>query len=445
MLASRNGGIMPTKKQNSLYRSGTTEPKTKTAADPFANDAGGSRLGAAPRGSREGVEVEKGALPSNRAPSNSIDEFVPLLSGVDSLYLSFPGDLSEKAEKQLYHLKLLAQSESEMEQAQAQLKIGEHLFEVSDHGARRFPFILTDNCFLIKFSSARAKSLPLAQVQISSEYLHAVGVEAATANLCSIIAQFGDVSGPPQISRADVYLDFICAVDFDKVDQECWITRANLLAKYYDRRIPQPFTGWVVGQGGDLSSRLYEKTVEIIHKSKKYFFFDLWQPQGWQEDKKVWRQEFQLRREPLKQLGINTVDDLLRQQGALWRYLTEDWLRLAIPNSDDATRTRWATHPVWQAIAQAQPSSQARLARFRPQRLPREEWMLVNGLGGLTSFMASRGIEDFGEGLGEYLHRANEYHQLQGGDLEAYIQRKVKAKRRRYNTLNNSGSKNGDA
>jgi len=325
-----------------------------------------------------------------------------------------------------------------MEQAQAQLKIGEHLFEVSDHGAKRFPFILADNCYLIKFSSARAKSLPLAQVQISSEYLHAVGVEAATANLCSIIAQFGETSRAPQISRADVYLDFICAVDFDRVDQECWITRADLLTKHYDRRIPQPFTGWVVGQGGNLSSRLYEKTVEIEHKSRKFFFHDLWQPQGWQSTDKVWRQEFQLRREPLKQLGINTVDDLIRQQGALWHYLTEGWLRLAIPNPDDATRTRWTTHPVWQAIAQAQPTSQTRLTRFRPQRLPREAWMMVNGLGGLTSFMASRGIEDFGEGLGEYLHRAKEYHQEQGHDLDSYIQRKVKAKGRRYNTLNNS-------
>ncbi|GAB4128852.1 MAG: hypothetical protein Fur0040_11770 [Sideroxydans sp.] len=272
--------------------------------------------------------------------------------------------------------------------------LGGHLFEVSDHGAKRFPYILADNCYLIKFTSSRAKSLPLAQVQITSEYLHAVGVDAATTNLCGIIAQFGDAPGVPQISRADVFLDFICTVNFDGLDQNCWVTRANLLAKYYDRRIPQPFTGWVVGQGGDLSSRLYEKTVEIVHKSRKEFFFELWQPQGWQAGDKVWRQEFQLRREVLKQLGIHTVADLLRLQGELWRYLTEDWLRLAIPNPNDATRTRWATHPVWQAIAQVPPTGQPRLTRFRPQRLPRDEWMLVNGLGGLTSFMASRGIED---------------------------------------------------
>lgn len=386
------------------------------------------------------------ALPSNRALSNSNNEQItPLLFGVDSLYLSFPGNLSEASERKLDRLKSLAQSESEKEQALAQLKIGEHLFEVSDHGAKRFPFILADNCYLIKFSSNRSKALPLAQVQVSSEYLAAVGVEAATANLCGIIAQFGEVQVQPSISRADVFLDFICTIDFDGLPQECWVTRANLLAKYYDRRIPSPFTGWVVGQGGDLSSRLYEKTVEIIYKSRKAFFFELWQPQGWQAGDKVWRQEFQLRREVLKQLGIHSTADLLQKQGELWRYLTEDWLRLTLPNPNDATRTRWATHPVWQAIAQVPPADQPRLSRFRPQRLPREEWMLVNGLGGLTSFMASRGIEDFGEGLGEYLHRAKEYHLERGRDLEAYIDRKVKTKARRYNTLDNTGDQDGDA
>jgi hypothetical protein len=196
--------------------------------------------------------------PSNRGLSNSIlENITPLLWGVDSLYLSFPGDLFENMEAELEHLKLLGQSESEREQAQAQILIGEHLFEVLGNGAPRFPFIIADNCFFIKFSRNRAKSLPLASVQISSEYLSAVGVDAATANLCSIIAQFGDVHDIPKISRVDVFLDFICAVDFDEIKQECWMTRANLLAKYYDRRIPQPFTGWVVGQGGDLSSRLY--------------------------------------------------------------------------------------------------------------------------------------------------------------------------------------------
>jgi len=53
------------------------------------------------------------------------------------------------------------------------------------------------------------------------------------------------------------------------------------------------------------------------------------------------KQEFQLRREVLKQLGIENVPTLVAQLAALWRYLTEDWLRLAISNPNDKTRTHW--------------------------------------------------------------------------------------------------------
>lgn len=401
-------------------------------------------------GRREhGGDNPEDAPPSNRASPNSKSEqnsqkaeFKPLLFGIDSLYLSFPGSLFEALEVELERLKLLAQSESEKEQSQAQLKVGEHLFEVSDHGAKRFPFILRDNCYLIKLSRSRASALPLAHVQISSEYLAAVGVEAASADLCSVIAQLGVCGGTPTISRADLFLDFICAVDFDGLDQNCWMTRANLLTKYYDRRIPCPFTGWVVGAGGDLSSRLYEKTVEIEYKSHKTYLYELWQPQGWQQGDKVWRQEFQLRREIFKQIRIEHVPGLLNSQAVLWSYLTEDWLRLAIPNTNDATRTRWATHPVWQSVSEVytQPFDQPRLKRFRAQRLPGDDWIFLNGLSGVTAFMAREGIDDFGEGLGEFLHRAKNYHSArtqQHDGMERYIQRKVALKGRRFNTLDN--------
>ena len=349
-------------------------------------------------------------------------------------------------ETRLENLKLLAQSESEKDQALAQFEIGGHLFEVKDHGARRFPFILTDNCYLIKLSRSTASSLPLAHVQVSSEYLMAVGAEKATANLQPVIAMLGGhdiLDSIPSISRVDVFLDFSCTINFDDLDQHCWVTRAHLLAKYYDRRLPCPFTGWVTGIGGSLSARLYDKTAEIDYKSHKEYMYELWSPQGWQKGQSVWRQEFQLRRDPLKQLGIEYLEELLEKQKSLWAYLTQDWLRLAIPNQNDATRSRWLTHPVWQAVSAAfsPDTDQPRLTRFQPQRMPSNNWIFMNGLGGLTSFMAREGIDDFGEGLGEFLHQANDFHlhrsQHQDG-MYRYIRQKVALKGRRYNSILNS-------
>jgi hypothetical protein len=74
-------------------------------------------------------------------------------------------------------------------------------------------------------------------------------------------------------------------------------------------------------------------------------------------------------------------------------------------------------------------------------RLPADERLFVHGMGGLTSFMAARGIADMSEGIGEYFHQATQFHNDRSGldrmGLELYLDKKVKGKSRRYNTKNN--------
>src|SRR5689334_21478262 len=73
----------------------------------------------------------KGAPPSNTAPDNSSPSFRLLRWGIDSLYLSYPGELAESVKANLRKLKLKAQG-SEQEASKAQLQIGDHVFEVKD-------------------------------------------------------------------------------------------------------------------------------------------------------------------------------------------------------------------------------------------------------------------------------------------------------------------------
>lgn len=399
----------------------------------------GKREQRAPDGRAIGESIQ-GTPPSNTVPSNDKSKhFKPLLLGIDSLYVSYYGQLAEDWDKKLFELKEKAQSEEEKEQALAQVTIGAHLFEVRDKGMPRFPYVLLDNCFFIKINRGKSSKLPMAHIQISSEYLAAVGPEAAVQDLSFIINTLGLVHGAATISRADLFLDFTCIDDLSAIHQPDWVTRANLMAKYFDCRLDDPFTGWVIGMGGDLHARLYEKVVEIKTKSRKTWLFSLWQVNGWQGDEKVWRMEFQVEKQLLKQLQIFSLSNLLEIQAALWRYLTNDWLRLTIPSLTDNKRDRWPNHPLWDDIANAYllPADQPRLKRFRPERLPHDERIFIHGLGGLTSFMAREGIEDFSEGVGEYLHQANKFHAHSTGGLCGYIQRKVKSKGRKYNTINN--------
>ncbi len=55
--------------------------------------------------------------------------------------------------------------------------------------------------------------------------------------------------------------------------------------------------------------------------------------------------------------------------------------------------------------------------------------------------MAREGIADLGEGIGEFLHQAKDYHDkranVQGSGMDVYVSKKVKSKNRRFNSINN--------
>jgi hypothetical protein len=388
----------------------------------------------------------KGAPPSNTAPANYItpsNHTKILRFGIDSLYLSYPGQLASEWDQRLTGLKLAAQAEEETDKAKAQVKIGEHLFEVKGKGGQRFSFVLVDNCFHIQLSGYNATALPLAYVQLSSELLTTLSVQEAVNNLSTMIRSFGLVKGEPQISRVDLFVDFISPVQMNSWDQSAWVTRAHHIANYSIRR---QFSGWSIGMGGVMGARLYNKTLEL-EKSKKDYLKPLWTMAGWDEQSPVWRLEFQYKREALKELGVLEIEHLLQHYGGLWKYAASDWLRLTIPNEDDTNQTRWNNHPLWSDLTAANWSQQqaAPLSRLRKERIPCEQSFFVNGLGGLTSFMASQGITELDEGFGEFLAQAEHFHEhkgrKQGKGLKHYIQDKVKAKARKYNTLDNRDKK----
>lgn len=419
--------------KNHVENSQDAAASAGTDARPGARRAGGCRSGQA-----DG----EGTPPCNTVPCNYNPEtFKALRYGVDSLYVSYPGVLSEEWDRKLADLKALAQSENEFEQATAQVVIGEHLFEVRDKGRGRFAYVLMDNCYHLQASNKNSRVLPLAYVQISSEYLANVGVEQAEHSLRYIVNTLGLVNEPANISRVDLFVDFIADLKMDSFDPlQHWVTRTQSIDLHYRH---QQFSGWSFGMGGDIGARLYNKCLEVEKKSRKVYLYELWQAAGWDGSATVWRMEFEAKRDALKALGICKLDHLLQLQSALWIYLTQDWLRLAVPTPSDTNQTRWPTHPLWEQIANVfkLECDQPKLQRFSPMRLPADERLFVHGLGGLTSFMAARGIEDMGEGIGEFFQQAMEFHNarsgLQQAGLELYLDRKVKGKSRRYNSRNN--------
>lgn len=392
---------------------------------------------------------EQGAPASNTAPYNcnggdrgSSEPSVPhgfrlLRLGVDSLYLSYPGKLSAEALNTLSRLKTLAQSEHLQEQSKAQYPVAGHVFMVYDKGERNFPFVIEDGAYRIKFSNS-GKKLPMAYVKVSAHYLAHKSVQAILDELQGILAELGGV-GQPIVSRIDLAVDFMASVSMDSWGRHAWVTRASDIDAYSK---DQHFTGWTVGKGGAVSCRLYDKTREIACSGKTWLF-DLWRPSGWVDGESVWRLEFQFKREFLKTRGLDHPTQVLDVLNGLWTYATTEWLRLCLPNPSDATRSRWATHPLWIDLAAVNwDSPQTCLEKIDLRRVPDEDWLKRQQFGLLTTTMALHQIDDHHEAADHLLGGTYDHYERvalrDGLTFQEYLLAHARKKARLFSTFVNA-------
>jgi hypothetical protein len=377
---------------------------------------------------------------SNTVSNKYIPEyFKPLRWGVDSLYLSFAGELHPDVEHQLELLKELAQSDKLEEQAFAQIKLGEHIFEVKDKSTGMFAFTLVDNCFRINISRSRAKSLPMAYVQISSEYLTHKAHAEIVLELQKLLSELGNVNSSASVSRIDLFVDFGSNESMESWDRHAWLTRSDNIDQY---SIKGMFSGWTIGLGSPLAGRLYDKILEIV-SSKKDYLLPLWKQAGWNGDSRIWRMEFEFKREVLRQLNIKTYEDAKQNLNGLWDYATTNWLRLTLPNPADSNRSRWPLHHLWGYISAIDfETFGGELSRtFSSQRIPSDQRLFSHGFSVLSSFMAREGLTDLGAAMELYhthlYHYINTRSMNEGVTFEGFIGERVGVKAKRFNSILN--------
>ena len=386
---------------------------------------------------------EQGAPPSNTAPYNSNenlpDGFRLLRLAVDSLYLSYPGDITPAVLAVLTKLKERAQSDHPEHQASAQYPLGSHIFEVKDKGARMFPFVLEDNAYRIQISKP-GKRLPMAYVKVSAEYLAHKGPAEVGRELQELLPEFGGLTGSNMVSRIDLAADFTSPVVMDSWHRSAWVTRATEIHSYAK---DQEFTGWTVGMGGAIGCRLYDKVREIVHSGKAWTI-DQWIPMGWKPGEEVWRLEFEFKRDFLKDRQLSSLETVLDNLNGLWSYATTEWLRLTVPNEADSTRSRWPTHSLWIALASVdwETAHSVLLDKCTTTRNPTELRLITVVLGSLTSFMAMHNIVDRNEGIDALLHKLYEHYSTvaskDGITFDEYLARRLALKAREFNTAVNA-------
>jgi hypothetical protein len=403
----------------------------QSSSQPAA-EASGSGAAAEPAAS--------GAPPSNTAPNNSNpggeDGTRIVGAGVDSLYLSVRGSLKPGAQSLLERLKMQAQSPDPELRALAQYPSHDWIFEVSDKGVGLFSYILSDPRYRIQLSRP-SETRPLAYVQISSAALSAYGVAQCVSDLLLVVRDVGEIQGQPTVSRADLFVDVVTEHDLSRLEDEQWVTRAHNKARYAQQG---QRSGYVIGQGGDISLRLYDKTLEIKGSGKDHARRQ-WRERGWDGCATVWRVEAQIRRNALERFGVRYLEEFNRRIRELWRYVVGQWCRLTVPNPEDQTPHRWLTHPFWSAVEDASDfytTAPVRRRVLRRAKAPADWIMARSFLSDLTSFMAT--YENFDtawalEDMVEMIRAVFKEREKEGGiPLSRYIAQRVALKTRAFGT-----------
>ena len=310
--------------------------------------------------------------------------------GVDSLYLSFRGQLDPALLEAMERLRTEAQAQSKP--APVSFEDGRPMV-VLPHGWTFYRFALHSTDFDLFL--AAGEHVPPVYVRLSSFVLHSAGALAAAADVQTFVRRNVMAAAQPATpSRVDLHADFQGWLP-EPDDLRRFVTRGVRNHLFYEpaeeAHAGLRLTGFRFGKD-QLVGRLYDKTREL-QGSGKDWLLDVWGARR-RGSEPVWRLEFQFRREALAGFHLETVDELFASLQDLWRYGLE-WLSLREP-SFDRQRSHWRVAEEWEQLAAIEFRPQL-AGVLRRQLHDHQELLVVRALAGcLTSYAALRGVWDLG-------------------------------------------------
>jgi hypothetical protein len=334
-----------------------------------------------------------------------------LAAGIDSLYVSFKGEVDAAWLDGVELLKAKAQEAGQPQPLQ--LADGRKAL-VHPSGWSSYRYWL--RCGDFDVFLGRGQSLPSAYARIASEFIHEVGPIRALADLKSFVGAVLEQVDETICSRVDIYADFQGWVPVSE-DYHRFVTRSrgntSHIAVHHDGR---RFTGFTFGRDA-MVARIYDKSLEITHSGKRWMH-EVWGA-GLNVSAPVWRLEFQLRREILAECSLTSPEDVLASRPNLWAYAMQ-WLSLREP-TPSATRTRWPVASVWSDLRRSQVGvTYSPLVRKRIRE--HDESVLVRGLTGYASSLAAvTGVSDLDLAMLVSRRRVGEYMDVTGRDFRELV------------------------
>ena len=256
-----------------------------------------------------------------------------LLKGIDSLYVGYSPNFacSELRFEDLEREKAWLLDDPSRRRRLIQL--GDLMLAMSPSRAYPYRYVLRNRDLTMKLAP---KMYPGCYVEFSSEALWREGAEALHHKISRWMALINASQiRPATISRIDVSFDY----HWPNADlrQDHFTSRAKKDSLWRKDNKAETFSFGT----SNIVIRIYNKSAEIEQQSQKTWFYDLW---GVKDH--VWRIEFQLRKNILKDSGIQIMSQIKGPLRALIFKIAENHTTLRIPNAD-SNRSRWPLHPLW--------------------------------------------------------------------------------------------------
>jgi hypothetical protein len=273
------------------------------------------------------------------------------------------------------------------------------------------------------FSTLKRESTPNAYISLRASSLWR-GVTEAVEHVREWIEAHGGTISKVQASRVDLCADFHIPGGLSLP----WLLNHKTpgsmeVTPIIPGRSLETF--YVGGRKSPIRGRLYDKSKEVkVHR--KEWFHELW---GIDNPTDVWRIEFQLRRAALRSFEVDTMEDLQRKLGGMWKYLTSDWFSLRA--RDNKNTSRRSILPFWQAVqevaSQFGPSVDVKrtLATTSPASAM---WYVNRAAAFLAGYAAPMGYQDFELALSGFADCFRDYWGDDKHDwATAYMQKRIAA------------------
>lgn len=347
----------------------------------------------------QGIEWESGGLMSNSPPSNvklAPDEAVRVLaSGLDTAVLTMDVEWqSEAVFEPLAAAKSSAKSSPDEPVVVTwacdgwtpeMAKDRRIILQMLPYGAGGYEYVLQGREYTFRLAeSVKSNGRPNVLVELRSELLWRCGPGEGVSRIIDVISQLGGIVRSVKASRLDVCCDVLISEDdWMAIKDAHRVSRAASVSTHEWRR---KFTGLSLGRGM-ISARLYDKPLEIRQQSNKFWMYDIWQCNKPADGYRIIRVEFQLRREALRELGVDEWPDWFNKRDAVWAYLTQRWLRVV--DDADLHHNCQAVLPWWAAVQSVPLVQKEASPAVRVRAEKADERQLLQQIGGCVAAISA--------------------------------------------------------